>query len=61
VLAWVRIDGSDIPESYQIPKDRRRVTGTEVHAKIRCGDHRMGYSLLYGLWEFFYEKVVFWF
>jgi hypothetical protein len=61
VLAWVRIDGSDIPESSQIPKDRRRVTGTEVHAKIRCGDHRLGYSLFYGVWEFFYEKVVFFF
>jgi hypothetical protein len=60
VLAWVRIDGNDIPESSQIPRDRR-VTGTEVHAKIRCGNHAMGYSLFYGVWEFFYEKVVFFF
>jgi hypothetical protein len=60
VLAWVRIDGDDIPEENRIPKDRR-VTGTEVHAKIRCGDHRLGYSLFYGVWEFFYEKIVFFF
>ncbi len=60
VLAWVRIDGDDIPESARIPADRR-VTGTEVHAKIRCGNHRLGYSLFYGVWEFIYEKIVFWF
>jgi hypothetical protein len=60
VLAWVRIDGDDIPKEAQIPADRR-VTGTEVHAKIRCGDHRLGYSLFYGVWEFIYEKIVFFF
>ena len=27
---------------------------------IRCGDHSMGYSLFYGVWEFLYEHVVFW-
>jgi hypothetical protein len=37
------------------------VTGTEVVAKVRCGNHAMGYSLFYGVWEFFYEKVVFFF
>jgi hypothetical protein len=64
VLAWVQIDGDDlnIPEGDRVPRDfNRRVTGTEVHAKIRCGNHRMGYSLFYGVWEFFYEKVVFFF
>ncbi len=62
VLAWVRIDGDDIREKDRVPLDpNRRVTGTEVHAKIRCGNHRMGYSLFYGVWEFFYEKVVFFF
>jgi hypothetical protein len=60
VLAWVRIDGDDIPKEKQIPADRR-VTGTEVHSKIRCGNHALGYSLFYGVWEFFYEKVVFFF
>jgi len=37
------------------------LTGTEVVAKVRCGDHAMGYSLFYGVWEFIYEKVVFFF
>jgi hypothetical protein len=60
VKAWVRIDGDDIPKDNQIPADRR-VTGTEVRAKVRCGDHRLGYSLFYGVWEFFYEKIVFFF
>jgi len=61
VLAWVRIDGSDIPEDKRVPRDGRRVTGTEVRAKINCGTHRLGYSLFYGVWEFFYEKIVFFF
>jgi hypothetical protein len=62
VLAWVRIDGEDIAKEDQIPLDpKQRVTGTEVHAKIRCGKHAMGYSLFYGVWEFIYEKVVFFF
>ncbi|HZT82369.1 MAG TPA: efflux RND transporter periplasmic adaptor subunit, partial [Gemmataceae bacterium] len=62
VLAWVRIDGDDIPPEDRIPQGaKQRVTGTEVHAKIRCGNHKMGYSLFYGVWEFFFEKVVFFF
>ncbi|MBY0527080.1 MAG: hypothetical protein K2R98_27040 [Gemmataceae bacterium] len=60
VLAWVRIDGPGIPEADQLPR-KLLLTGTEVHSKIRCGNHRMGYSLFYGVWEFLYEKVVFWF
>ena len=35
--------------------------GTEVHGKIHCDDHAMGYSLFYGVFEFVYEKVVFFF
>jgi hypothetical protein len=62
VLAWVRIDGSDIPPDRRIPQNlMREVAGTEVKVKILCGRHRMGYSLFYGVWEFFYEKVVFFF
>jgi hypothetical protein len=60
VLAWVRIDGAGIADQDKIPADRR-VTETEVHAKIRCGDHRLGFSLFYGVWEFIYEKIVFFF
>jgi hypothetical protein len=60
VLAWIRIDGADIPESQRVPHDLM-TAGTEVKCKVRCGKHRMGYSLFYGVWEFFYEKVVFFF
>lgn len=68
VLAYVRLvgkelpDGSkDIPDEYSLPKNAPwlLVSNTEVHAKVRCGSHPMGYSLFYGVWEFFYEKVVF--
>jgi hypothetical protein len=63
VLAYVRIAGDGIADNDCLPIQAHDllVTGTEVHAKIRCGDHRMGYSLFYGVWEFFYEKVVFFF
>jgi len=60
VKAWVRISGADIPANYVLPPDLL-LTGTEVHARIRCGNRPMGYSLFYGVWEFFYEKVVFFF
>jgi hypothetical protein len=62
VTAYVRIEGDDIPKDKALPKDGNLlVTGTEVVAKIRCGDHAMGYSLFYGVWEFIYEKIVFFF
>jgi hypothetical protein len=60
VLARVRIEGADIPADKQLPRDLL-LSGVEVHAKVRCGDRAMGYSLFYGLWEFLYEKVVFYF
>ena len=31
------------------------------NTRVRCGNRAMGYSLFYGIWEFFYEKVVFFF
>jgi hypothetical protein len=58
VLASVRIDGPGIAAGDRLPRELL-VTGTEVHSRIRCGNRAMGYSLFYGLWEFFYEKVVF--
>jgi hypothetical protein len=70
VLAYVRLvgkdlpgGGKDIPDAYSLPINAKHllVAGTEVHAKVKCGNHAMGYSLLYGVWEFFYEKVVFFF
>jgi hypothetical protein len=53
VLAFVRIEGQDIPEGYRV--DRKRLTSaTDVRAKVRCGPERAGYSLFYGVWEFLY-------
>lgn len=60
VVAYVRIDEADIDPAYRVPPELL-LSGTEVHAKVRCGNHRMGYSLFYGVWEFLYEKVVFFF
>jgi hypothetical protein len=60
VIARVRISGDDIPKEDQLPA-KLLLTGTEVHAKVRCGQHALGYTLFYGVWEFFYEKVVFFF
>jgi hypothetical protein len=60
VLASVRIDGDKIAPENRLPRNLL-VTGTEVHTRIRCGKRPMGYSLFYGLWEFFFEKVVFFF
>lgn len=60
VMAKVKINLSDFPEDRQIPQ-ALFVTGQEVHARIRCGDRALGYSLFHGVWEWFYEKVVFFF
>jgi hypothetical protein len=60
VIAYVRIDEGDIDPNYQLPPELL-VANTEVKAKVRCGNHAMGYSLFYGVWEFLYEKVVFFF
>jgi hypothetical protein len=58
VLAYVRIEGDDIPEGYRV--DMSRLTSsTDIRAKVRCGSERAGYSLFYGVWEFLYEKVWF--
>jgi hypothetical protein len=60
VVASVRIEGEGIAKSDQLPPELL-VTGTVVHAKVRCGNRPMGYSLFYGVWEFIYEKIVFFF
>jgi hypothetical protein len=59
-LAWVRLQGEDIPEDYRLPPDHL-VAGLDVRTRIRCGNRPMGYSLFYGVWEFIYEKVMFFF
>jgi hypothetical protein len=62
VIAYVRVEGDDIPASSRLPRNENLlVTGAEVLAKVRCGNHALGYSLFYGVWEFLYEKVVFFF
>ena len=60
VTAYVSLDDPSIPADLRVPPELI-TTGIEVHAKVRCGNHAMGYSLFYGLWEFMYEKVVFFF
>jgi hypothetical protein len=62
VVAKVRLDGDDIPPDYRLTRDSPLLlSGTEVHAKIRCGKRAMGYSLFYGVWEFVCDKVLFFF
>jgi hypothetical protein len=62
VIAFVRISGDQIDPEQSLTRDKNLlVTGTEVVAKVRCGSHAMGYSLFYGVWEFCYEKIVFFF
>lgn len=64
VYAYVRLAGDDIQQGYRLPEEAPQllVSGTEVRAKIRCGDnYASGYSLFYGVWEFIYEKVIFFF
>jgi hypothetical protein len=64
VIAYVEIEENDIPVGSNIVEQlgrRNLVSGTEIRAKVYCGNHRAGYSLFYGVWEFLYEKVVFFF
>jgi hypothetical protein len=62
IVGYVRTDGDDIDSDYLLPKKEEvLVAGTEVVAKVRCGNHCMGYSLFYGVWEFLCEKVIFFF
>jgi hypothetical protein len=60
VLATVRFNTPDIPAEYHL-NPNLLVTDLEVKTRIRSGDHSMGYSLFYGVWEFLYEKVIFFF
>jgi hypothetical protein len=60
VIAYIRIDDPGIDQNYRLSREAL-TSGTEVHAKVRCGKHPLGYSLFYGVWEFLYEKVVFFF
>ena len=48
---------------YFTPEEQAgyKKAGAEVRVKIRCGDRALGYSLFHGVWEWFYEKVIFYF
>lgn len=59
-IGYVKIDIGQIPENRRVPRTLF-ASGQEVHIRIRCGDHALGYSLFHGVWEWFYEKVVFFF
>ena len=60
VTAYVKLNLDDIPQEKWIDPSQF-VTGLEVRTRIRCGEHPLGYSLFHGVWEWFYEKVVFFF
>jgi hypothetical protein len=60
VSAYVKLNLPDFKPEDMIPKEQL-VTGLEVRTRIRCGKHALGYSMFHGVWEWFYEKVVFFF
>ena len=60
VTAYIKLNLDDIAQDKRIPESQF-VSGLEVRTRIRCGDHAMGYAMFHGVWEWFYEKVVFFF
>jgi hypothetical protein len=56
VVSYVRVSGEGIPPGDAIPENLL-LSGVEVRTRIRCGNHAMGYSLFYGVWDFLYEKM----
>lgn len=60
VLTYVRVNAEDLPADQKIPREQF-VSGVEVSTRIRCGNHALGYSLFHGVWEWFYETVIFFF
>lgn len=58
VTAYVTLNPEDLAV---LRHDNLLVSGSEIRAKVLCGNKPMGYALFYGIWEFFYEKVVFFF
>ena len=58
MVAYVRVNGDDAGPGGTIPAELR-VAGVEARVRIKCGSHALGYSLFHGVWEWFYEKVVF--
>jgi hypothetical protein len=60
VTAYVRLNVPGTDPDKMIPTNHF-VTGLEVRTRVRCGDHALGYTLFHGVWEWFYEKVIFFF
>ena len=60
VTAYVKLNVPVVPKENWIPENHF-VTGLEVRTRVRCGKQAIGYTLFHGVWEWFYEKVVFWF
>lgn len=60
VTAYVKLNIEGIPPDKWVPREAL-TTGLEVRTRIRCGDHALGYTLFHGVWEWFYEKVIFFF
>lgn len=60
VTAYVKLNMDGIPTDKWVPREKL-VTGLEVRTRVRCGDHALGYTLFHGVWEWFYEKVLFFF
>ena len=58
MLAYVRVNLEEFGPEGQIPV-QLRTPGVEARTRIRCGKHALGYSLFHGVWEWFYEKVIF--
>ncbi|QJW96469.1 efflux RND transporter periplasmic adaptor subunit [Frigoriglobus tundricola] len=58
VTAYVKLNVAGIPEENWVPRNHF-ITGLEVRTRVRCGKHALGYTLFHGVWEWFYEKVVF--
>ncbi len=60
VSAYVKLNVDGIPKENWVPRNHL-VTGLEVRTRVRCGKHALGYTLFHGVWEWFYEKVIFFF
>jgi hypothetical protein len=58
VYAYVKVNDPAAPAEDHIPANLL-TTGVEVHTRIRCRNHSLGYSLFHGAWEFVYEHVIF--
>ena len=58
VMAYIKVDLEGLSEQERAVLF---VAGQELHVKIRCGNRALGYSLFHGVWEWFYEKVIFFF